>query len=528
MSIRNLSIKTQLILTLLGISTIIIIVVTYFSFLSNVKQQKNNFIQNSLIQANLLADFTVSALVFNDKEGAQENLIKLKNDNNITRVIIFDKTKNIFSDYNPFNVKQSVNFKNDKITFDSSNNDFFDYGTLKINVPIKLDGYIYGTLYIEKSTQIITKLLKNIFIEVVVFALIILLFIYFISIVLSNHFLQPILLLAKTSEEIASTQDYKTRVRYDSKNEIGSLYKAYNTLLKDTEKLTDNLEYQVEIRTKELNDKKDELEESLNNLKQAQKQLIESEKMSALGNLVSGIAHEVNTPLGNAITSSSIIIKEAENLNNEYNNQTLTKSSMEKRLKILSESSSLLVKTLNYSSALIKSFKQISIDQVTNDIRYIDIKKYIEEIVLTNHNKLKILPVKVNLKGENINIKTSPGIFAQILNNLIQNSINHGFENFYDKAKIDINIKKSQNNLILEYKDNGNGINKNIKDTIYEPFVTTKRNLGGTGLGLNIVYNLVYQKLKGSIQMQTEEKIGTIFTFTLPMENSFKEEKWNL
>jgi signal transduction histidine kinase len=525
MSIRNLSIKTKLVLTFLSISTIIILVVTYFNFLSNVKQEKNNFIQNSLIQANLLADFTASALIFVDYEGAEENLDKLKNDKNILRVIIFDKDKNIFAQYNPFYINDPANLNSKKISLISTDNYFLSYGTLKLHIPIKFKNQTHGTLYIEKSTKIITKMMKTIFVEVVFFAFILLLLTYVISIILSNHFLEPILFLAKTSEKIALTQNYRTRVKYDSKNEIGSLYKAFNTLVGDTEKLTDDLEDQVKIRTKELNYKTEQLEDSLSTLQQAQQQLIESEKMSALGNLVSGIAHEVNTPLGNAITSSSIIIKETEYLNSEYKNQTLTRSGMEKRLNILNESSSLLVKTLNYASELIKSFKQISIDQVTNDIRVIDIKEYIKEIVLTNHNKLKLIPVKVNIEGEDIEIKTSPGIIAQILNNLIQNSITHGFEYYIQNSQININIKKEDDNLILEYEDNGKGINSEIKETIYEPFVTTKRNLGGTGLGLNIVYNLVHQKLKGSIKMQTQENVGTKFIFRLPIYNSFEEKK---
>lgn len=517
----SLSIKTKLVIILISISSTIVIGVTYFNFIANVKLEKNNFIQNSIIQANLFADFTVSALVFNDYDGAIENLKKLENDESILRVVIFDLDKKIFAEYNPFDIEEpaKINFK--KISLEAQKNEFLKYGTLSFSIPLKHHDEIYGTLYIEKSTQIITDLLMKIFNEVIFFTLVLLLVIYGISIFLSNYLLGPILYLASTAEDIASSQNYATRVSYNSKNEIGSLYKAFNILLEDTENLTNNLEKKVKIRT-------EELEKSLIDLKQTQQKLIESEKMSALGNLVSGIAHEVNTPLGNAITGSSIIIKETENLQNDYNNETLTKSTMEKRLLVLNDTSKLLLKTLNYASGLIKSFKQISVDQVTNDIRVFDIKNYIQEIFLTNHNKLKIIPVKVEIQGDNIEIKNSPGVIAQIFNNLIQNSIIHGFEDIKKEAQITVNIEQDDNNLIIKYEDNGNGIRDDIKERVYEPFVTTKRNTGGTGLGLNIVYNLVHQKLKGTLEMQSQKNLGTKFIIVIPKENSFKEKEWTV
>ncbi len=195
---------------------------------------------------------------------------------------------------------------------------------------------------------------------------------------------------------------------------------------------------------------------------------------------------------------------------------------MHKRLSVLNDSSQLLLKTLNYASGLIKSFKQISVDQVTNDVRIFEIKNYIQEIFLTNHNKLKFVPVKIKIQGDDLEIKTSPGVIAQIFNNLIQNSITHAFENFTGTAKIIVKIKEEKDDLIIEYEDNGKGIKTDIKEKIYEPFVTTKRNAGGTGLGLNIVYNLVHQKLNGTLEMQTVENLGTKFTIKIPKENSFE------
>lgn len=515
----SLSIKTQLVLTFMLISTTIILVVAYFNFVTNIDQEKNSFIQNSQIQANLIADFSITPLVFLDEKGAKENLEKLKNDKNILRVIIYDNKNKLFTQYNPKKLTLPDNIEKTNSVKLENKEGFLNYGHLKITVILKHKDEVFGTLYIEKSTEIIRKLIKKIFNDILLFTIILLIVIYFVSIILSNYFLKPILSLANSTEKIANTRDYATRVDYTAKNEIGTLYTAFNNLLKDTEELTNKLEDKVDKRTKELN-------ESLENLKQTQQQLIESEKMSALGNLVSGIAHEINTPLGNSITTSSIIELETKALIKEFEEGTLKRSVMEDKLNTLNQSSKLLSKTLNYSSNLIKSFKQISVDQVTNDIRIFEIKDYLNDIFLTNYNTLKQIPVEVNINSnEEIFIKTSPGVIAQIFNNLIQNSVIHGFENFKEKAKITVNLKTNNKFLNIEYCDNGVGINEEIKNKIYEPFVTTKRNLGGTGLGLNIVYNLICQKLKGNIKLNKEEKSGTCFIINIPLIYSIEETK---
>ncbi len=505
-----ISIKTQLVSTFIIIGFLITVVVTYFNFNTNILQQKSSFVQNSIIQANLLADFSVSALVFMDTDGMRDNLNKLTNNRDILQVIVLNSDKNIFARYNPRNLEIPANTSYTDVNIEDVNR-FFDNGILKISVPIQHKNQIYGTLYMEKSTQIINDLTKQLFIKILTFATILIVIIYFISLFLGNYLLKPILSLAKTAEEIANTKDYKKRVKIRSKNEIGILYRAFNTLLKDTLHLTNDLEEQINLRTKELQD-------SLENLKNTQQQLIESEKMSALGNLVSGVAHEVNTPLGNALTSSTIISKETNELLENLANGTLKRSTMENKLEILNQTSKVLQKTLEYASNLIKSFKQISVDQATDDIRIFDIKNYIQEIILTNANKLKVISAKTEIicKDEVVEIKNSPGAIAQIFNNFIQNSILHGFDNFEGEPKITIKIEKRANKLLLTYKDNGVGINEDIKDKIFEPFVTTKRNAGGTGLGLNIVYNLIYQKLKGSLQVKSEKNYGVEFIITIP------------
>lgn len=286
-------------------------------------------------------------------------------------------------------------------------------------------------------------------------------------------------------------------------NEIGLLYQAFNTLMDDTQKLTNHLEDEVYKRTEDLHNKSYELQMSLNKLKDTQQQLIESEKMSALGSLVSGVAHEVNTPLGNAITGTTLISKEVYELSKLLRQNQLKKSTLEEKIHIIEQSTNLLLKTLQYASNLIKSFKQISVDQSIDDVRKINLSEYIEEVILTNYNRLKQIPVEVKFECEkDLELYTYPGFIAQIINNLISNSILHGFEDIEYKAIIQIEIQRVENKTIkIRYSDNGKGISEDVKTHIFEPFVTTKKNKGGTGLGMSITYNLITQKMNGRIKI---------------------------
>ncbi len=263
-----------------------------------------------------------------------------------------------------------------------------------------------------------------------------------------------------------------------------------------------------------------DLEKSLEIIKKSQDQLVESEKMAALGTLVSGVAHEVNTPLGNAVTISTVIEHECDSLQDIINSGSLKKSTLLSKLTDISESSKLLHNSLAHASKLIKSFKQVSVDQSSENEREFNVAEYIEEIFSTFKSSLKKIPVQTQINcDETIIINSYPGVFAQIFSNFIQNSILHGFENHKKNAKITVDISKDTQTLRIVYKDNGSGVKESIKQKIFDPFVTTKRNSGGTGLGLNIVYNLVAQKLMGTLSMDSSADTGTSFTIVIPLND---------
>jgi len=258
---------------------------------------------------------------------------------------------------------------------------------------------------------------------------------------------------------------------------------------------------------------------SIETLKKTQMQLVQSEKMASLGNLVSGVAHEVNTPLGNAMTGGSIIVNESKALLKQLEEGSLKRSTMEQGLHALNETSILLLKSITQAADLIRSFKRISVDQSVEEKRDFNLYHYIEEILLTFHNKIKKVPAHVLLEGDHdLMLKSYPGVYAQIISNFIQNTLIHGFENPPADPLITIRFYKDGDTLVLIYADNGSGMDEKVKKNAFDPFITTKRNAGGTGLGLNIVYNLVVQKLFGVISFTSQPSKGVTFTLTLPIE----------
>nr|WP_286207972.1 HAMP domain-containing sensor histidine kinase [Clostridium caldaquaticum] len=197
----------------------------------------------------------------------------------------------------------------------------------------------------------------------------------------------------------------------------------------------------------------------------------------------------------------------------------MKKSDFEKYLNITNESADIILSNLQRASELITSFKQVSADQSNEEKRVFKIKEYINQILLSLKPKLK--KTKINVKvncDENLEVYSYPGALSQIVTNFVMNSLFHAFEQGQE-GEIEFNIKREESNIIFIYSDNGKGINKNILGKIFDPFFTTKRGKGGTGLGLNIVYNIVIHKLKGTIECESEEGKGTTFKIIFPLYN---------
>jgi len=274
--------------------------------------------------------------------------------------------------------------------------------------------------------------------------------------------------------------------------------------------LYNNLERKVAERTQELSD-------TLEHLKTTQAQLVESEKMASLGGLVAGIAHEINTPIGIGVTAASTLADRTIDTATAYANKQLKASALKAYFNMAQTSSNLVLNNLNRAAELIQSFKQVAVDQSNLDKRSFAVKKYIQDTLISLKPHLKKTLHQITVHGdEQIKINSYPGAFSQILTNLVMNSLRHAYPS--EKAgNLRFEVKLNSEHLIIEYSDDGYGIPQGNLEKIFEPFFTTARNQGGTGLGLHIVFNLVTQKLNGTINVQSEIGLGTMFILNLPL-----------
>lgn len=273
----------------------------------------------------------------------------------------------------------------------------------------------------------------------------------------------------------------------------------------ELKKLYEELEDRVEERTKALKD--------------AMSQLVEQEKMASLGGIVSGVAHEINTPLGIGVTVASYLKKISEDLKLNLSNNTLSKNKMNEFLNSNSESLGILETNLARAAELVNSFKKISVNQSTEDMVQFNLKDYLGMILLSLKHEYKNKNYQIEVECDpSIEIFTYPGVYSQIFTNFLMNSFIHGFK---DRETGDVKIKALQypaeKRLVITYNDNGHGIPEEILDRIFEPFFTTNRSNGGSGLGLYIVYNLVSQKLGGSINCHSVAEEGTTFVIDVPL-----------
>jgi len=266
-----------------------------------------------------------------------------------------------------------------------------------------------------------------------------------------------------------------------------------------------------------ITNQKDQLNETLHELRETQKMLVESEKMASLGNLVAGVAHELNTPVGIGITATSGFLNKVSELEALFNAGELTKSSFEKSLASMKMAGDLIFKNLQRTSELISSFKLVSVDEASERIREFNLKSYLNDILVSLGPQIKSKQIEVKMNcTENILIKSYPGALAQVFTNLIFNSINHAFKDVTN-AGISIAALTSGGFVHINYSDNGKGIPEENLSKIFDPFFTTDKQ-EGSGLGLHIVYNIITQKLKGTISCESKPGDGVVFKIKIPIK----------
>lgn len=262
--------------------------------------------------------------------------------------------------------------------------------------------------------------------------------------------------------------------------------------------------------------KSQDLEQTLSELQHMQEKLIESEKLAALGNLVAGVAHEINTPVGTSITLVSTLEDETALFREAIESGKLKRSLFNQYLSMTAETTQLLLDNLGRAKELVQSFKQLSVDQAHLEERKFEVKAYLEGVFKGLDAHLLSPLYDWQIQGEEIWITSYPGLLAQILTNLITNSVTHAFEDA-ETGLLTLSLCQRGGEVQLVYQDNGRGIPPEHLSQVFVPFFTTARMKGGTGLGLHIVHNLVTQNLRGQIEIESQEGQGTTAIITFPL-----------
>jgi len=396
--------------------------------------------------------------------------------------------------------------------------------------PVKDEDQLYGYIYIQMNDNKLQSIINTIILIMTAIVILFIILGIMISFKISNKVSDTLSPLLSTIQQTARDKDFTLISPPSYFKEVDLLVRNTNILLNRTHKhleklseldgknkqITKDLEAKVGKRTDALKESNQELLSTLEKLHQFQGQLVESEKMASLGDMVAGLAHEVNTPIGLGITASTLLSDRLKAIRIAFDDKTLKSSELKKFIYDSDENISLIYRNLKRAADLISSFKKVAVDQSTEDIRSFNVKELLNEVIITLGPKISNTPYKIEiLCPDDLTVNSKPGPINQILINLIINSIIHGFEN-KDSGTITISIMSLSHQLHIQFEDDGRGIDKSVINKIFEPFTTTKRGKGGSGLGLHLVYNLVTQALGGNISLD-KSTIGVNFNIYLPI-----------
>ena len=277
------------------------------------------------------------------------------------------------------------------------------------------------------------------------------------------------------------------------------------------------LEQRVRQRTLNLEEANHELGEALGSLKNMQGELLRSEKMAALGSLVAGVAHELNTPIGNSVTVASTLQENADFMLNEIRSGHPRRAILAQSLEASAKGSEILVRNLQRAAELVSSFKQVAVDQSSNHRRSFDLRQALEEVLTTLEPMYKKTPYTLQLDLQpDIAVESYPGPLGQIITNFVTNSLAHAFDG-RNHGSMRLATKRLDDQTIeVTFSDDGVGITQENLSRVFDPFFTTKLGQGGSGLGMHIVYNLVTGVLGGKISIQSQIGQGTVISMVLP------------
>lgn len=273
---------------------------------------------------------------------------------------------------------------------------------------------------------------------------------------------------------------------------------------------------QLELRLIEKNEK---IAASLQQSAELQSQLIASEKMASLGRAVAGIAHELNTPMGLSVTATSYLVEKSKKVRQDFNDKRLTTDGMRVFLDAVDETLEIIITSLNRSNEMVNNFKMVAVDVSSEKLRAFCLHDYLKRVINSLSPELNKTLHKVEIAGDDLQVESYPGALSQVITNIIMNAVIHAYDEG-DKGQILIRVVHDGANVHLNCSDDGKGMTSESLKKVFEAYYTTRAGEGGSGLGTNIIYELVTKNLQGQISCSSELGVGTMFTITLPIQLS--------
>ena len=298
----------------------------------------------------------------------------------------------------------------------------------------------------------------------------------------ASHLTNPIDYLCGKIEAIKENFDLSLRIDQDCKHlELNKMASAFNDLFEE--------------------------------IKSIQGELVESAKMAALGQLVAGVAHELNTPIGVCITANSTLVDNTKSIRTMLDDENLSLNELEKFIARCDDLTGLLDRNLDRSACLVASFKEVAVEQNKNEVREFDLHSALWDIITSFNHQLKENNIEVDLScPEDIRLNSDLGGLYSVITNLLLNTMNHAFKD-RENGLITLSVSSTDDDKVqFVFTDDGRGMAEPELEQIFTPFFTTAQNSGGTGLGLSIVYNTI-SKMNGDISCESTVGVGTSFTF---------------
>ncbi|MBD57176.1 HAMP domain-containing protein [Pseudoalteromonas sp. MEBiC 03607] len=499
----------------------------------DVKEQKALIVDKITLLAEIIAYNAQVTVLFDDNETEAERLKLFESVPMIKNVHIYaiDELSNKPKFFSSFNAIRTPPVPIKVNNIDELLEPQFKNKAIELIKPIVYEGNTIGYAYVRGDLERLNQYInKKIFIDILL-TLFVLVIVYFVSRRIQKRIANPIDNLSNLLQDVSRNHNYETRAQKTNVDEINQLANSLNIMLARTQKqierhendkqeikqLNQSLEEKVNQRTIALREANQELLNTLERMHQYQNQIVENEKMASLGQMVAGVAHEVNTPIGLGITGSTLLRDKLAEINSLFEQKTLTSSHLKRFIDDGIENLDLIYRNLNRAAELVSSFKKVAVNQDVEMSTKINLHDLLSDVIMSMRSEIQYRNPKIIINcNSNFSIETKSGPLQQVLQQLLSNSVIHGFtDDIGNEVRFD--VERNESSLIIDYYDNGIGVDKSIKKRIFDPFVTTKRGEGGSGLGMHLVYNLVTQALGGTIVYDELNQEGVHFIITLPL-----------